>query len=261
MLKIGCVQFSAIEGDIEKNCARLRRLTEVYSKDDIDLLCFPELCISGYEFDSARKSKEEEKFFGSLAKEYHIAIMAGISICENEKFYDAACLWDETGKLLGEFRKIPLWDKECDFFEKGDELSVIPFKGWNIGLLICQDMRFFEASTPLVNMGADVILYPSAWVKDWKELFLLCARMRAAENQVYVLALNRASGDVQYCGATSVIDPYGNIVQGAAGDGETYIRAVLEKDKIRETRETLQWESLKLPDIYKKYEQYRFRDV
>ena len=60
---------------------------------------------------------------------------------------------------------------------------------------------------------------------------------------------------------TSVIDPYGNIVQGAAGDGETYIRAVLEKDKIRETRETLQWESLKLPDIYKKYEQYRFRDV
>lgn len=261
MLKIGLVQLSVIEGDIKRNCAHLRKLTEAYAKDDIDLLCFPELCISGYEFDSASRSKEEEKFFEALAKEYGIAIMAGINIYREGKFYDAACLWDETGKLLGEFKKIHLWDKECDFFNKGTELAVIPFKGWNIGLLICQDMRFFEVSTPLVNMGADVILYPSAWIKGWKELFLLCARMRAAENQVYVVALNRASGDVDYCGATSVVDPYGNIVQGAMGDGETYIRAVIRKDKIRETREKLEWESLKLPDIYEKYEQYRFRNA
>ena len=70
---------------------------------------------------------------------------------------------------------------------------MIPFKGWKIGLLICADMRFFEISTPLKNMGADVILYPSAWIAGWKELLHLCGRMRAAENQIYTIALNRAS--------------------------------------------------------------------
>lgn len=259
MLKIGLVQFLAVEGDIEKNCAHLRELTEVYARDDIDLLCFPELCISGYRFDSAKKSKEEDKFFESLAKEFNIAIMAGINIYRNGEFYDAACLWDETGKLLGEYRKIHLWDKECDFFARGNELITIPFRGWNIGLLICADMRFFEVSTPLVNMGADIILYPSAWIEGWEELFLLCARMRAAENQIYVVALNRASGDEQYCGATSVVDPDGNIIQGIKGDEEAYIKTVIKKNKICETREKLQWESLKLPDVYKKYDQYRFR--
>ena len=70
--------------------------------------------------------------------------MAGINKKEGNQHYDVACIWDETGTLLGEYKKIHLWDKENDFFAKGEELVTVSFKGWTIGLLICADFGFSE---------------------------------------------------------------------------------------------------------------------
>ena len=53
MLKLGIIQLSIQEGNIEKNCAHIEELVRNHSSDDIDLLCFPELCISGYNFEKA----------------------------------------------------------------------------------------------------------------------------------------------------------------------------------------------------------------
>lgn len=258
MLKIGLVQLAVREGKTEENRRHIKKLAREYASDDIDLLCFPELCISGYDFEAVRESRLEKEFFAELSRECGLAIMAGVNVFQDGKYYDAACIWDETGELLGEYRKIHLWDKEACFFESGKELSVIPFRGWNIGLLICADLRFFEVSTPLKNMGADVILYPSAWAEGWKDLFHLCTRMRAAENQIYTIALNRAKKDMGYCGGTALAGPDGTILREIRGESEGYLKVELRKESIRKTRERLAWEEMKLPDIYKKYDKYRF---
>ena len=127
--------------------------------------------------------------------------MAGINKKEGNQHYDVACIWDETGTLLGEYKKIHLWDKENDFFAKGEELVTVSFKGWTIGLLICADFGFSELAKSLaLKKNADVIMYPSAWNPGWDYLFSGCSSIRAAENQVYTVGLNRASGDVEYCG-------------------------------------------------------------
>lgn len=260
MLKAGLVQFSCLEGQAETNKRNIEKTVRKYSDGDIDLLCFPELCVSGYDFQRAKESVKEKEFFAGLAGKYKIGIMAGVNVYEEGKYYDAACLWDEEGALLGEYRKIHLWGKENEFFEQGDKLSVIPFKGWKIGILLCADMRFFEVSTPLKNMGVDVIFYPSAWAYGWKELFHLCGRMRAAENQIYAIALNRASGDAKYCGGTAVMAPDGSLSCSLEDDGEGYLRAQLKKDEIQKVRDALAWESMKLPQIYEKYDRYRFAE-
>lgn len=260
MLKIGLVQLSVAEGDIKKNCRHIGELTKKYASGGIDLLCFPELSVSGYDFEKAKESKEEETFFSELAKENHVAILAGIHSVQAEKHYDAACMWNEEGELLGEYKKIHLWRKEIDFFEPGDELSVITFKDWKIGLLLCADMRFFEISTPLKNMGAELIIYPSAWADGWKDLFHLCGRMRAAENQVYAAILNRASGNIKYCGGTAVMSPDGSILKSLPDDREGYLEVQLCKEQIRKTQKNLDWDELKRPKIYRKYEEYRFAE-
>lgn len=259
MLKIGLVQLAVKEGKTEENRDHIRELAKKYSSDDIDLLCFPELSISGYDFGTARDSKNEKDFFAELAKECHMSIMAGVNVFCDGNYYDAACIWDEDGNLLGEYRKIHLWDTEFEFFTPGDEIVIVPFKGWNIGILICADLRFFEISTPLKNMGADVIFYPSAWAYGWKELFHLCGKMRAAENQIYAVTLNRATGDAKYCGGTAVMDPAGNILAEIEDDAEGYLKAELKKEVIAQVQEGLAWESMKLPEIYEKYDNYRFR--
>lgn len=258
MLKIGLIQLAVKEGKTEENCNHIRELVKKYSADDIDLLCLPELSVSGYDFEAAKESKNEKDFYAQLACECHMSIMAGVNVFCDDSYYDAVCVWDETGKLLGEYRKIHLWDKEYDFFAPGDELVVVPFKEWKIGILICADLRFFEVSTPLKNMGADVIFYPSAWAYGWKELFHLCGKMRAAENQIYAITLNRATGDAKYCGGTAVMDPAGNILTEIEDDAEEYLRAELKKEIVGQVRETLAWESMKLPHVYEKYDNYRY---
>lgn len=258
MLRLGLVQLSVTEGGTEENKRRIRALTDKYASEDIDLLCFPELCVSGYDFEKAGASEDEESFFSELARENGIPILAGIKTEREDGRYDAACIWDETGNLLGEYRKIHLWDRESEFFKGGEELLVIPFKGWKIGLLICADLRFFEVSTPLKNMGADMIIYPSAWADGWMELFHLCGRMRAAENQIYTVLLNRASGDVRYCGGTAVMGPDGSVLCALPDDREGFLNVRADKAQIDRVRENLAWEGMKLPQVYEKYDRYRF---
>ena len=78
MLRLGLVQLSVTEGETRKNMRRIKALAEKYAAEDIDLLCFPELCLSGYDFAEAEASKEEESFFSGLAKECGIPVLAGI---------------------------------------------------------------------------------------------------------------------------------------------------------------------------------------
>ena len=40
-------------------------------------------------------------------------------------------------------------------------------------------------------------------------------------------------------------------------DQEAYLEVVLEKSQIQAARNALEWESLKFPEIYQKYDQYR----
>lgn len=117
MLKTGLVQFSCLEGQVEENCRNIERAVRKYA-GDVDLLCFPELCVSGYDFRMAKDSVKEKEFFAGLSRKYKVAIMAGVNVCEEGKYYDAACLWDEEGALLGEYRKIHLWDKESEFLDR-----------------------------------------------------------------------------------------------------------------------------------------------
>ena len=253
MLRLGVVQMAVLEGKVEENQKKIRNIVKKYAEDDIDLLCFPELCISGYDFKQAEKSNREIEFFSEIAKEYHMAILAGIQVKDQEKYYDVSCVWDCEGNKLGEYRKIHLWDTENDFFEKGEKLVTVSLKDWKIGMLICADYGFSEVSTILAqDMGADVIIYPSAWAAGWQDLFSSCAKMRAVENQIYTVALNRACGDVNYCGNTTVANPDGTILLRLETVDEAYGRVVLEKEQLIKARQSIPWRKMKRNELYPK---------
>ena len=103
----GIVQMSVLEGKVDENCSKIRKAVESHAAGDIDLLCFPELCISGYDFESAVLSDGEAAFFSELAAEYEIAILAGIHMPEGDKHYDTACIWDEKGRTSGRIQEDP----------------------------------------------------------------------------------------------------------------------------------------------------------
>lgn len=250
MLRLGMVQFAVVEGDVERNCARIEQEVKNHAQDGVDILCFPELCISGYKFEKG-KTLDEQEFMSKMAGKYQQPLLAGVQAVHEGKYYDTVCLWDEEGKLLGEYRKIHLWASENDYFDRGDGLITVDYKGWKIGLLICADLGFAEVSTPLaLKKGADVIIYPSAWGYGWEELFSGCAKTRAAENQVYIVALNRACGDEKYCGNTTVANPDGTVLVKLETTEEAYAEVILKKSKLEEAREGIPWRKMKQLGIY-----------
>lgn len=256
MLKVGIVQMSVKEGEIEENLFHMEKMIKKYKHESIDLLCFPELCISGYKYDIAKESFEEEKRIQMLAAKNHLAILAGICLQEDGHMYDAVGLWDEQGVRLGIYRKIHLWETENGIFEQGDRLSVIPFKEWKIGILICADLAFSQLSVILKQRGCDVIFYPSAWGRGpgFAELFVNCGRIRAAENQIYTVVLNRGDGDEEYCGCTTVSNPDGTILASIEDTKEQFVKVVLEKRKIAEVRKKIAWTDMRQDALYKKLE-------
>ena len=195
---------------------------------------------------------DEKAFVSELAQRYKQPILAGVqSVCQG-KYYDAVCLWDEAGDIVGEYKKIHLWASENDYFARGNELVAVSFRGWKIGMLICADLGFAEISTPLaLEKEADLIIYPSAWGYGWEELFCGCAKTRAAENQIYTIALNRACGDEKYCGNSTVNGPDGTVLLRLQTTGEAYGEITLEKEKLKEARIGIPWRQMKQPAIYK----------
>ena len=251
MLRIGVVQASLQEGKVKDNCRHLEDLIAAYSKDFIDLLCFPELCVSGYDYSAAAASDREAEFFSEMAAKYKIAILAGLHILEDGKHYDACGVWDETGECLGEYKKIHLWDTEYEFFEKGEALAVVPFKGWNLGLLICADCGFTEVSSTLaMKYDADVIIYPSAWDPGWDDLLVTCCKMRVAENQVYAIITDRATGDKAFTGNTTVAGPKGETILRLQTEEEAYGEVTLYKEKLEEARKAIPWRVMRRKEIY-----------
>lgn len=252
MLKLGIVQLAVTEGDIENNTRKIEAEVKRHGSAGVDIVCFPELCVSGYRFEEASKLDETE-FMAAAAKGYRTAVIAGVHRIENGLHYDAVCLWDENGRRLGEYRKIHLWASENGYFEHGSTLTVIPYKGWNIGLLLCADLGFPELSSLLAGeKGADVLVYSSAWAKGWEDLFVSCTKVRAAENQVYAVSVNRGSGSAEYCGNSTVAGPDGSTLHCLKTKEAAAVTVSLEKAEISRVRKEIPWTEMKQYALYER---------
>lgn len=79
-----------------------------------------------------------------------------------------------------------------------------------------------------------------------------CSSIRAAENQVYTVGLNRASGDVEYCGNTTVSNPDGTTLARLCTSEESYTRVVLKKECLEKAKETIPWRLMRREEVYNK---------
>jgi len=146
------------------------------------------------------------------------------------------------GSLTATYRKIHLYDsfgyRESDRLTAGDIAPVtVDVDGRRLGLMTCYDLRFPELARLLVDVGADTLVVPAAWVAGEGKLHhwrtLLTAR--AIENTVHVVAA--AQGGRRYTGHSLVLSPDGTIVV-EAGEGDETLAAALDPDEPGRTRAT-----------------------
>jgi omega-amidase len=134
--------------------------------------------------------------------------------------------------------------RENERYAAGRKRVVVEWKGWNILLQVCYDLRFpvfsrngfdtLRAGLPDYDLALYVANWPAARVYPWKTLL----RARAIENLCYVAGVNRVGTDgngLHYAGDSAVIDFLGHPLTEAT-DEEVVSTMLLQAAPLLEHR-------------------------
>lgn len=111
---------------------------------------------------------------------------------------------------------------------------VVRFRGWNISMGVCYDMRF---PVWLRNHGLkyDLLLVPANWPERRAHAWTTLLMARAIENQAYVVGANRSGEDKYgvFTGQTYISDYAGNLIGENSGQVVWANLSKSELDKFR----------------------------
>jgi predicted amidohydrolase len=170
-IKAAAVQFQHSPGNKEYNFDRIQSFTESASRQSIDLLVFPEMCITGY-WHIRHLSREEVQDLAepvqqgtsvkkllSLSSKYKLTIGAGlIEQSENGSLYNTYVVAMPDGNVAFH-RKLHCFISE--HMSSGDDYTVFDIpQGAKVGILICYDNNIVENVRITKLMGAEILLAP-----------------------------------------------------------------------------------------------------
>jgi len=267
----------SMSSDSEENGRKAIRMIYEASERGAQIVCLPELFTTLYfpreeKIDASGLAEtipgKTTEILSKAAKEKNVVVVGG-SIFEKEggKFYNTSVVFDETGKIIGKYRKMhiphdPLFYEKDYFEESKDGFKVFHTKYCTIGVLICYDQWFPEAARINALMGADLIFYPTAiGIPDgnaqeegnWREAWTIVQRGHAVANSLVVAVVNRAGkeGNMNFFGGSFVSDQFGKILS-EGGDKEKIIIAEIDLNLFKHVREGWRFFYNRRPESYKK---------
>ncbi|MEO0076786.1 MAG: nitrilase-related carbon-nitrogen hydrolase [candidate division WOR-3 bacterium] len=229
-MRIGFYQFCPIFGKKSEN---LEKIKNVLSYIKTDLIVLPELCNTGYSFQTKKElakfaepipDGETTKLFINLAKKGKMAIVAGLPEKDKNYIYNSAILVLPSGRVFT-YRKVHLFSEEKFIFTPGNNKFTAHKAGKvKIGMLICFDYIFPEATRSLALDGAQIICQPANLILPYAEQITVS---RAIENRVFFIMANRTGEEKQgkkhyhFLGRSQIISPTGEILAKADDNEET----------------------------------------
>lgn len=206
VVTVACIQMEPIVGEKERNIRRSVEMIGEAAGKGADLIVLPELCNSGYVFESREEafalseeipSGETCAVWAAVAERAGIHIVAGINEREGDLLYNASVVIGPEGHV-GTFRKLHLWNEENLFFEPGNlGMPVFRTPIGRIASNICYDSWFPESFRLAALQGADIVCVPTNWVpipgqRDGERAMANVLIMAAAHsNSVFIAAADR----------------------------------------------------------------------
>ncbi|HET7324754.1 MAG TPA: carbon-nitrogen family hydrolase [Halococcus sp.] len=259
-MRLALCQLHIEAGETEHNTERALDAIADAAGRGADLVCLPEIFNLGYfAFDAYERGAESLSGptlsrVADAAREYGVGVLAGSIVedlaassedgfetPEENGLANTSAFFDRTGERRAVYRKHHLFgyeSAEAELLVPGESLGLASFEGFETGITTCYDLRFPELYRELAEIGATLILVPSAWPYPRVDHWQLLTRTRAIENQLFVAACN-GSGvfcDTTLCGRSAVYDPWGEIL-AETGDEPTTVIVDIEPSRVEAVRE------------------------
>ncbi|WP_457556212.1 carbon-nitrogen family hydrolase [Candidatus Pyrohabitans sp.] len=238
-LSVAVAQLDIALGDKEANLAKVEATLR---RTRAELVLFPELFTTGFDFPKLRELAEPLSG-GTVRTLCELAgerLIAGTLLESNAgRLYNTFVLLSGGG-IIAAYRKLHLFGEEKRYFSSGREAVVAEVMGTVFGLSTCYDLRFPELFRRLALMGSEMLLLSSEFPAQRQEHFDVLVRARAIENQCFMLACNRVGRDEHntYAGGSAIISPWGEIL-ARAGDEEVLLEAEIDPGDVHRVRRGL----------------------
>lgn len=170
MTRVRCCQLAPTLGDLATNSAMTLAAIRGSAADGADVIVLPELVTSGYVFSStdelARAAvPSTHPLFEAWGRAAGSAVVVGgfAERAVDGQLFNSAVVVDASG-VLAVYRKVHLWDREKLLFTPGaDPPPVVRTRAGPLGVLICYDLEFPEATRYLALAGAELVTVPTNW--------------------------------------------------------------------------------------------------
>lgn len=242
-MHLASVQIDVYHGNVQQNVGRVVRNIEALAPSGTDLAIFPECALTGYgaaDLEEARRIAASEADLEPIAQaayRHKMGVVVGTLLKDEDRVVNAAFLFLPDGRKV-EYRKTHLPFMGADrFATAGDCLEPIETPWGKLGILVCYDLRFPEASRTLALKGADLIVVPTNWPSGAVVSAEHICIARAAENRVFVATCNRVGDErgFHFIGRSKIIGIDGEVL-ASAGEGEAIVSAEIDLALAREKR-------------------------
>ncbi|MBT9873933.1 amidohydrolase [Bacteroides salyersiae] len=230
-LKISIVQTDIAWENKQENLRMLREKLHAL-RGTTEIVVLPEMFSTGFTMKSREFAEPVSgitvRILKELAADFQLALCGSFICSERSNYYNRAFFITPEGEeFYYDKRHLFRMGNEAEYFSAGNNKLIISYRGWNICLLVCYDLRFPVWSRN-VNNEYDLLIYMASWPQARRLAWdtLLCAR--ALENMCYVCGVNRIGVDgnkLIYNGGSVVFSAKGEVL-ASVPDGEEGIETV-----------------------------------
>ncbi len=232
--------------DLEQGLARIEQIVGQARRGGAELVVFPECALGGYLYEPRPSALaiagpppahelvgpppaldpdgEEIARLVQIAGPTTICVGYTEATSDERRYSSAVCLSGDG--VLGRHRKVHLPRAERATFTPGEGFAAFDTPVGRMGMLLCYDKVFPEASRQLSVDGAQIIASLAAWPVGQERSatltrgdrqvrhFNLLDQARALENQVIWVSANLSGrfGRLRFPGQAKVVDPDGRIL-------------------------------------------------
>lgn len=216
-LRVTIVQMDIAWEDKEKNLEKVHDfILSDFSTSDVFIL--PEMFSTGFSMNCSQLAESEVGNTVSKIKmwaiKYNVAICGSFIAEDKGEFYNRGFFITPENEYFYDKHHLFRMGNEANVFSAGDSRLIFDYKGFNICLFICYDLRFPVWARNL-NNEYDLLVYVANWPASRMNIWNTLLSARAIENMCYVCGVNRVGIDANkliYEGGSRLIDAKGNVL-------------------------------------------------
>ncbi|MEN9961115.1 MAG: hypothetical protein RL045_1368 [Bacteroidota bacterium] len=224
-LRVSLVQTDLVWEDPAANCAQLEeKLACLAGKTDLVVL--PEMFATGFsmsETGSEIGKGPALQWMQLQANRLGALVVGSLKVKQQNNFFNRLYAVKPDGSFNAyDKRHLFRMGGEQEFYQAGGQQVIVSYKGWNLALFICYDLRFPVWSRN-VEMGYDAAIYVANWPAPRAQAWRTLLQARAIENLSYVIGVNRVGSDANalaYAGDSLLVDFKGGVQLDLGADDQ-----------------------------------------